>query len=300
MHKTGILRFIVTLILSSSFLPLNAQTEKIAMHFSALEMGAKELGNAGTSFICQRDERVNINAGYTLYSLSESPVSYMNLMGEYRLSKNISISLEGLYGLCKEYEMIDLSGNSIGTYKPDQKMVSVGAKLSFLKRFRVEVKGKYINENIAPQKGYNAFAADLIVMGRAISKEKAALEIFAGMRNLGTEVTSSNGVKFSLPTSVLAGVSYRTDIGNKGRIDLASELNYYLHGSIAAKVGAGFTFNDFVSVKAGYRYGGKSVIPSFVSVGAGIRLFGVSLDLAYLSGIDNKSNSMALSLGYSF
>jgi hypothetical protein len=57
-----------------------------------------------------------------------------------------------------------------------------------------------------------------------------------------------------------------------------------------------------VSVRAGYRYGGKSVIPSYASVGAGFKLFGVSLDLAYLiaSGDSPLQNTLTFGLGYSF
>ena len=63
------------------------------------------------------------------------------------------------------------------------------------------------------------------------------------------------------------------------------------------------TGNDYtVSVRAGYRYGGDSVIPSFASVGAGVKLFGVHLDAAYLiaSGDSPLKNTFCIGIGYSF
>ena len=55
-----------------------------------------------------------------------------------------------------------------------------------------------------------------------------------------------------------------------------------------------------VFVRAGYRYGGKSVIPSYASVGAGVRFAGVKVDLAYVVSSSPMANTLGVSLGYSF
>ena len=57
-----------------------------------------------------------------------------------------------------------------------------------------------------------------------------------------------------------------------------------------------------VAVRAGYRYGGKSVIPSFTSVGIGLKFVGITLDVAYLMA-DKTSpmrNTLEFGLGYRF
>jgi hypothetical protein len=57
-----------------------------------------------------------------------------------------------------------------------------------------------------------------------------------------------------------------------------------------------------ISVKAGYKYGGKSIIPSYASVGAGFRFAGVTLDFAYLMGGASSpmKNTLSIGLGYRF
>lgn len=56
----------------------------------------------------------------------------------------------------------------------------------------------------------------------------------------------------------------------------------------------------YVSVRAGYRYGGNSPVASYASLGAGVKLLGIRLDAAYLIGSGPMKNTLAISLGYSF
>ena len=78
------------------------------------------------------------------------------------------------------------------------------------------------------------------------------------------------------------------------------DAGYYFTGGFAAAVGASYAFDDMVFVRAGYRYGGKSVIPSYASVGAGVRFAGVKVDLAYVVSSSPMANTLGVSLGYSF
>ena len=83
-------------------------------------------------------------------------------------------------------------------------------------------------------------------------------------------------------------------------MDVALDADYYFSGGFAAALGAAYTFNDLVSVKAGYRYGGNSPVGSFASVGVGAKFMGIKLDVAYLIGSDAFKNTLALTLGYAF
>ena len=83
-------------------------------------------------------------------------------------------------------------------------------------------------------------------------------------------------------------------------MDVNVDADYFFSGWFAAAFGASYTFNDLVSFRAGYRYGGKSPIPSYASVGAGVKFAGVKLDLSYLLGSEVMNNTLAVGLGYSF
>ena len=84
-------------------------------------------------------------------------------------------------------------------------------------------------------------------------------------------------------------------------MNVALDADCYFEGAVAAALGAGYTFNDMFSFNAGYRYGGKSVIPSYASLGVGGRFMGVSLDFAYvLPMTTSMSNTLSLAVGYSF
>ena len=87
-----------------------------------------------------------------------------------------------------------------------------------------------------------------------------------------------------------------------GLLEVLVDADCYFSGAFSAAAGASYTYNGMVSVRAGYRYGGDSVIPSFASVGAGVKLFGVHLDAAYLiaSGDSPLKNTFCIGIGYSF
>ena len=95
---------------------------------------------------------------------------------------------------------------------------------------------------------------------------------------------------------------YGIGIGKKHAAEVLVDADYYFSGAFSASAGAAYTYNDLVSVRAGYRYGGKSVIPSFASVGAGVKLWGVHIDVAYIiaAGTSPLRNTFAVGLGYSF
>ena len=70
---------------------------------------------------------------------------------------------------------------------------------------------------------------------------------------------------------------------------------------VAAALGAEYTYDGFASIRAGFHYGGESVMqPTFASVGAGVKFMGIKLDLAYLIGSGAMKNTLALGLGYTF
>ena len=78
------------------------------------------------------------------------------------------------------------------------------------------------------------------------------------------------------------------------------DAEYAFYGAFSAAFGAEYGFNDMIFARAGYRYGGNSVLPSFASVGAGVKVAGIKMNVAYLLANDLIGNTLSISLGYSF
>ena len=132
---------------------------------------------------------------------------------------------------------------------------------------------KYLGNTLAEGQSYSAVSSDIFLMSE-FSSFRAAI----GVSSLGSKVRSASGESFSLPASATLGLGYGDVFGQRHGVEVLVDADCYFSGAFSAAAGASYTYNDMVSVRAGYRYGGDSVIPSFASVGAGVKLFGVRLD----------------------
>ena len=105
---------------------------------------------------------------------------------------------------------------------------------------------------------------------------------------------------YSQPSLVKAGAGYTIGLGTSS-IAVNAEADVLFSGGFMAGLGAEYSFDDLVFVRAGYHYGDdKKAIPSYGSLGAGVKFFGVRLDVAYLVGSQVLKNSLGVTLGYSF
>lgn len=279
--------------------------EKAAMGFSVRPFSPPSAGKAGINF----DENIifdstvlDAQAGYMLYSPGTESSSYISIDADYRIGEKALVSVTGIYGMGKEYEMYNTSGLMTGTYKPGQMLIQAGGGYRFMKQLAAMVNLKYMRENLSPEAAYGSFAADIAIDGRFNLSSSSEITAEAGVFNIGTGVTSASGVKFDIPSSIRLGAGYIGNFGNGHQMRVLAQMDYYLAGSTSAALAAQMKIADLVSIRAGYRYGGKSVLPSFASVGAGIKLMGVKLDAAYLIGSKDSpiANTFALSLGYTF
>lgn len=282
---------------------LTAQVENVAMQFAALPTDAVNVGNGGIDAIGKMsDDTMDISVGYMLYASSEMPVSYMTLNAGYRITSKLDLSLSALYGICDEYEMLNSSGIPIGNFKPGQILVTAGAGYRIVDFLQAEVELKYINETLSPDAKFGAFATDVRVNANVPISSEYVLGASVGVSNLGTEVKSVSGKSFSLPTALNLVVGCTGVLSEEHNISAIVGTDVYFCKAFAAAIGASYTYNDFLSVRAGYRHGGKTVVPSFVSLGVGVNFFGISLDAAYLLAAKDSpaSGTVCVSLGYSF
>ena len=275
---------------------VNAQTSNVAMHFAEYPMDAVETGLGGIELI---EEASYINAGYMMHSMSDSPVSYFSVRGKYALTERLSLSGRAVYGICDEYETVNQSGIATGTFSPGQLMVCGGLGFGLTDYLDAGINFRYLNETLAPQTTYSAVASDIYARGDFCVSMLSVMSVGLKITNIGTKVTSASGDKFALPSAIKANAAYSVAF-DKGNIKVLAESDYYFHGCIAAGVGAAYTYNDLLSVRAGYHYGGQSVVPSFASAGAGVRLHGVRLDISYTFGAETLTDTFAVSVEYGF
>lgn len=233
--------------------------------------------------------------GYALWQPSNSAANVINAGYAYNIKQKFALAFSANLGLNKPYDVVDASGAAKGTYTPKDMHLAFGLAYRFLPYLSLGVNVGYANSSLAADYSYGAVTADVFVMTK-VKDFKATV----GVANLGSNVTSASGVKFSLPASVALGVGYDKAFAQKHAVDVALDADYFFAGGFAASLGAGYTYNDMVSVRAGYHLGGDTVIPSYASVGAGVKFFGVRLDLAYLIASGPMKNTLAASLGVSF
>lgn len=280
-----------------------------ALPFVAVEFNAASLGKAGADIVETRsaahsafsnaaaipfaETDLDVAAGYTMWGPTSGNVIMAS--GAYNLKGKLGVAAGFSYGMNPAYNITNNGGTGSGTFTPSDMHLGVGVSYRFLDFLSVGANVGYATSTLTKDISYGAVTADVFVMGSF-----AGLKVALGASNLGTSVTSANGVSSPLPSSVTLGAGYGKTFADKHGIDILLDADYFLAGSIAAALGAQYTFNDFVSVRAGYRYGGDSPMPSFASVGAGVKFAGVKLDLAYVLGSEVMGNTLAVGLGYCF
>ncbi len=243
------------------------------------------------------ESTLDASAGYMLWQPSAVKSNVISIGAAYNMNNKLGIAAGLYYGLNPEYELFGAGGSPDGRFRPSDIHAAVGVSYRFVDFMSVGVNFGYASSSLAEGRSYGSVAADAYVMAKF-----SDFKLTAGVSNVFGSIESAGGKKFSLPASAALGAGYQKTFSEKHGVEANLDLDYFFDGWFAASVGAGYTFNDMVSVRAGYRYGGDSPIPSFASVGLGGKFMGIKLDLAYLiAGADSPmKNSLALSLGYNF
>ena len=243
------------------------------------------------------EKKVDAALGYTMWQPSGVSSNVLAAGGTFVMREKIGVSLGMTYGMNAPYDIVDGSGLVSGTFSPSDLQVNAGLSWKFLPFLSVGASFGYASSTLADGVSYGAFNADVFAMAKF-----GGLKASAGVKSLGSGVKSSSGASFALPMAAVAGVGYTADFGEKNSVDVNVDAEYYIDGGVAVAGGASYTFARLATVRAGYRYGGDTVLPSFASVGAGVNLFGVHIDVAYLIGGKDSpmSNTLCLSAGWAF
>ena len=282
-----------------------------ALPYTAAETDAASLGTAGADLVQTgtianasfsnaavipfSDAKMDVAAGYTMWQPTGVGSTMVNVGAAYNMNNKFGLAVGFLYGMNPAYDITDASGAVKGQFKPSDMHMNVGLAYRFLPFLSVGANVGYATSSLAKDYSYGALAADVFAMAQF-----SGLRVTAGVANVGTSVKSKNGTAYCLPGSVAVGAGYEMAFADVHSVDVLLDADYYFGGWFAAAAGAAYTYNDLVVVRAGYRYGGASPIPSYASVGAGVKFAGAKLDLAYLIGSSAMKNTLALSLGYTF
>lgn len=298
-------------VISLLIMPMTAGAQ--ALPFVATQLDAHSLSMAGadavqTSSVANSaftnaavipfyEKQADISVDYTLWQPSAAKVNAINVAGAYNLNSKFGVAAGLRYGMYPSYPVAGDSGVGKDTFSPSEIQANVGFAWRFLPYLSVGANVGYASSTVAKGYSYGAVTSDVFVMSK-ISDFKVAL----GVSNLGSQVKSASGAAFPLPSSVTLGAGYDKVLAQKHGIDVLLDADYYFTGGFSAALGAGYTFDKMVSVRAGYRYGTDTILPSFASVGVGVNFIGIKLDLAYLIAVSDSplKNTLSVGVGYSF
>lgn len=235
--------------------------------------------------------------GYTLWQPSSVSSNIIAAGGSFNVNDKMGFTLGLSYGMYPGYEIFSETGSSKGTFNPSDLQIKAGFAYRFLPYLSVGANIGYASNTLAKGTSYGAFVTDVFLMSK-VSDFKFAL----GVSDLGTSVTSAAGLKYALPSSLTLGVGYDKMFAEAHGVDVSVDADYYFSNTFAVAAGAGYSYKCIAGIKAGYRYGGNSPIPSYASVGLACCLWGATLDLAYVVPVGKSpmANTLALSLGYTF
>lgn len=296
---TVVLLMAATTLMNAQVLPsllINQDPATMAIGSAgvATEAGAFALEN-NTAAMSFAENKLYVQASSAMWqpNISDNMIYGVGLMSRFnKLGLGLDLKLLQM----PAYSGVTGGGSDIRDSKfvPDELNVALGASYAILDCLSAGVTLRFINSSLAPEVSGNAFGADI-----GLYFKKNSLSAGLSVNNLGTKINYSEK-GYSQPALVKAGAAYDLGFGSSD-LAFSAQIDYLFAGGLMAGAGCEYSFNDMVFARAGYHYGnGAKVIPSYASAGIGLNLWGVNLDFTYLFGSKTLTNSMALSLGYTF
>ena len=184
------------------------------------------------------------------------------------------------------------------SYTPAESSFDLSGSYRISENFAAGVNLRFISSDLAEDASASSFAADI-----SLTYRKDALTVAAAITNVGGEMDYGFG-GYKLPAMAKIGANYALSLAPEHTLALNVEGNILMEPSaFMAAVGAEYSYNKMINVRAGYHLGDEVAIPSYGSVGVGVKVWRLSLDAAYLFGGGENSTlngSFGVALGYSF
>lgn len=181
------------------------------------------------------------------------------------------------------------------TFKPSEILVNAGMSYAVADFLAIGANVKYGQEKLLASYSSSAVAFDLFAAGKY-----SGFDFAAGVSALGGKVKSESTGDFSLPSAITLAAGYSTVLADVHGLTARVKADRYFSGPLAAGLGVEYGYDGLVFARAGYHFGGDSIIPSFASVGLGAHLGEFTLDAAYLLASEVLGGSFSVSLGVRF
>jgi len=240
--------------------------------------------------------KLDINASYNRWSPAGQLSNRGAFGAAFKVKDTFAMSVAGVYGTGQEYDIIDEYGAPQGTFKTSDMKFGVGLAFGFAEHYSLGVNASYAMEKL-----YEDYTIGGVLIGASFAYHGYGVTATAGISSVGPKVKDDSGNAFATPASAGAAVAYDLELPLDMALQFAADFSYYFNGGLGAAVGAQYSWNDMVFVRAGYHYGSsKSPLPQYVGMGVGAKFFGVHVDLSYITANMAVGNTVAVSLGYSF
>lgn len=270
----------------------------VAMHHSAKPRDLQTLAMGGTSALKNvalrpyEESKFDVNASFAMWGMgSDAKTNDINAALSGKIADKVGLMGTFSMDMGAQYDVVGESGTGNSTFSPKDMLITAGVSYKIISALSLGATFRYMNSSIAAKNTYSAVGADVMLAGSF-----GPAKVTAGVTNLGSKVKAANGSEYSIPMAITVGGNYAADFGLSA-ISANAQIDYFMTGGLRAGLGAEYSFKNMLFVRAGYNYGGKSVIPSFVSAGLGAKFGGFGINLAALFG---SITTLQFGLGYSF
>ena len=250
----------------------------------SIAMGNSNLGCS--SAVALADFKFKGGIGYDNYMPELSGTRYM--IGGIAAKRNS-------FGFSASFQRGTGDKISGENYSPSEILLNLGAGVAMTENFGIGVNVKYAHEQLLSDYSNKAVAFDLTASWRY----KTSM-ISGGITCIGESVKSSTKEAYPLPTALDLAGNHTFVFTEDHSVQLAAKADYYLSGAFAAGAGVEYSYAGMVFARAGYHYGGESLVPSFASAGLGLHLGEFFVDASYVFASDVLNNSFAISVGVCF
>lgn len=298
--------FIILVLLA---LCTSAFSQNVALPFSVIRqdpassaMGGAYLSSVGRygfwanpALAPFHSSKGDISLGWNFWQPSST--NYLNLDGSICFNQSMSLSLGYSYGIGSEYESISSIESKPKSFSPKDLMFGAGFGIRFSKYIGAGIKLRYLGQTLSADSKLGTVSADILLSSRIKD-----FTLTMGLENLGGKVAVGkySTTKFPIPSSIAFGLGWNHCLADCHNLEILADANYYFHNELSASIGAEYSWNRLISLRAGYHYG--KLIPNYASLGAGFSFKGINLDFSYL--ISKKecpvNNSILIKLGYCF
>lgn len=253
---------------------------------------------ASTAF---SENKMDVGVSYGLWQPNGIKGNVISAAGYGRVHERITIAA-GIKYFGEQPISKTTDGLNYESFTPMHLSAGVGIGVKILPILSASANVHYIMSDLGGPKKANAVSADF---GAMVHLKFMNIGVTAS--NIGSQLNYGGIDSYGLPTNLKVGVGTTQKFGSEDKHSVTANLQggmTFASTAFFGEVGAEYMYNDLFRVSAGYRYGdNKKDIPQYVSVGLGFKFVGISINAAYLIGLEADSpigNTFSVGVGYSF